>query len=408
MTLKTVSMFKHIPAYPGDPILSLMEDFERDPRADKVSLSIGIYFDNDGRLPVIRAVRAAEQALLQELGSRPYLPMEGLGDYRSAVQKLVFGETHEVVRNGCVATVQTIGGSGALKVGSDFLKRYFHDSEVWISDPTWDNHRTLFEGAGFKVNTYPYYDTASGRIRFDDLLATFRGLPPRSIVLMHACCHNPTGVDLSHDEWTQLIDAIRDRDLIPFIDMAYQGFGQGLDADAFAPRALAHAGVPLFVANSFSKNFSLYGERCGGLSVVCADAQEAQRMLGQLKSSVRANYSSPPTHGARIVERVLNTPELHRQWETELAEMRDRIKAMRQALHAQLSTLLPDRDLRFYLNQNGMFSYTGLSADQVARLRAQHGVYLVRSGRMCIAGLSSMNVHHVAKSIAECVTTSEL
>lgn len=393
-------MFEHIPAYPGDPILSLMEDFQRDTRPNKVSLSIGIYFDDDGRLPVMKAVRTAETALLQEIGPRSYLPMEGMADYRAAVQKLAFGPTHEAVTSGRIATIQTIGGSGGLKVGGDFLKRYFPDSQVWVSDPTWENHRAMFEGAGFPVNLYPYYDAATGGLRFEEMLATFKTLPARSIVLMHASCHNPTGVDLSQDQWKQLIPVIAERGLIPYVDMAYQGFGDGLVEDAFAPRALADAGVRFFLANSFSKSFSLYGERCGGLSVVCGSAEEAGRVLGQLKSAVRANYSSPPTHGPRIVTRVLSTPELYAQWDAELAEMRGRIKAMREALHASLAERLPGRDFGYFLTQRGMFSYTGLTPEQVDRLREEHAVYLVRSGRMCIAGLSTRNVAYVAQAMA--------
>jgi len=393
-------MFSHVPAYPGDPILSLMEDFQADPRPNKVSLSIGIYFDDDGKLPVMDAVRQAESSLLQSIGPRSYLPMEGFAPYRQAVQKLVFGPTHEAVASGRIATLQTLGGSGGLKVGGDFLKRYFPESQVWVSDPTWENHRAMFEGAGFKVNTYPYYDPATGGLRFDAMLETIRGLPKHSIVLMHASCHNPTGVDLTQDQWKQIVPVIAERELIPYVDMAYQGFGDGVDEDAFAVRALADAGVRFFCSNSFSKSFSLYGERCGGLSVVCKDKEEADRVLGQLKSAVRANYSSPPTHGARIVAQVLETLELRARWEAELAAMRGRIKDMRQRLHAALTAKLPGRDFGYFLTQRGMFSYTGLSPEQVDRLLKEHAVYLVRSGRMCIAGLSTKNVEYVAEAMA--------
>ncbi|WP_038211830.1 aromatic amino acid transaminase [Xenophilus azovorans] len=393
-------MFSHVPAYPGDPILSLMEDFQADPRPNKVSLSIGIYFDDDGKLPVMEAVRQAESSLLQSIGPRSYLPMEGFAPYRQAVQKLVFGAAHEAVASGRIATLQTLGGSGGLKVGGDFLKRYFPESQVWVSDPTWENHRAMFEGAGFKVNTYPYYDPATGGLRFDAMLETIRGLPKHSIVLMHASCHNPTGVDLTQEQWKRIIPVIAERELIPYVDMAYQGFGDGVDDDAFAVRALADAGVRFFCSNSFSKSFSLYGERCGGLSVVCKDKEEADRVLGQLKSAVRANYSSPPTHGARIVTQVLETPELRAKWEAELGAMRGRIKDMRQRLHAALMKKLPGRDFGYFLTQRGMFSYTGLSPEQVDRLLKERAVYLVRSGRMCIAGLSTKNVEYVAEAMA--------
>ena len=393
-------MFKHVDAYPGDPILTLNEDFQKDPRQGKINLSIGIYFDEEGRLPVMDAVRQAETALLSGIGPKPYLPMSGAPDYRQAIQQLLFGAQHEAVTSGRIATIQTIGGSGALKVGGDFLKRYFPDSQVWVSDPTWENHRAMFEGAGFKVNTYPYYDPATGGLRFDAMLETIRGLPKHSIVLMHASCHNPTGVDLTQDQWKQIVPVIAERELIPYVDMAYQGFGDGVDDDAFAVRALADAGVRFFCSNSFSKSFSLYGERCGGLSVVCKSKEEADRVLGQLKSSVRANYSSPPTHGARIVTQVLETPELKAKWEAELGAMRGRIKDMRQRLHAALTAKLPGRDFGYFLTQRGMFSYTGLSPEQVDRLLKEHAVYLVRSGRMCIAGLSTKNVEYVAEAMA--------
>ncbi|WP_119153138.1 aromatic amino acid transaminase [Caldimonas tepidiphila] len=393
-------MFEHVDPYAGDPILTLNEAFGRDPRPNKINLSIGIYFDDAGRLPVMEAVRQAEGELLAAIGPKPYLPMVGAANYREAVQHLLFGRSHEAVQSGRVATIQTIGGSGALKVGGDFLKRYFPDSQVWVSDPTWDNHRAMFEGAGFQVNTYPYYDAATGGLRFDEMLAAFEALPEQSIVLLHACCHNPTGVDLTREQWARLVPVIVARRLIPYVDIAYQGFGDGIDEDAFAIRALADAGASLFVANSFSKSFSLYGERCGGLSVVCPDAAQAALVLGQLQVAIRRNYSSPPTHGGQIVARVLQTPVLRANWEAELAGMRGRIQAMRAELHRVLSAKLPGRDFGYFLTQCGMFSYTGLSAAQVDRLREEHAVYLVRSGRMCVAGLNSANVEQTAVAMA--------
>ena len=393
-------MFEHIDAYAGDPILTLNEAFGRDARSHKINLSIGIYFDDAGRLPVMGAVREAEAAMLQGIGARPYQPMEGAANYRLAVQHLLFGPTHEAVTSSRIATVQTIGGSGGLKVGGDFLKRYFPQSQVWVSDPTWDNHRAMFEGAGFQVNTYPYYDSATGGLKFDEMLAAFKALPVHSIVLLHACCHNPTGVDLSAAQWAELIPVIRERQLLPYIDIAYQGFGDGIEQDAHAIRALADAGITFFCASSFSKSFSLYGERCGALSVVCPDAAQAERVLGQLRATVRKNYSSPPTHGGQIVARVLQTPELRAQWAAELDTMRARILAMRQRLHAVLSAKLPGRNFDCFINQRGMFSYTGPTAEQVDRLREEHAVYLVRSGRMCVAGLNSSNVEATAVAMA--------
>jgi aromatic-amino-acid transaminase len=393
-------MFEHIDRYAGDPILTLNEAFGRDLRPNKINLSIGIYFDDAGRLPVMSAVREAEASMAQAIGPRPYQPMEGAVNYRQAAQHLLFGEAHEAVTGGRIATVQTIGGSGGLKVGADFLKRWFPQSKVWVSDPTWDNHRAMFEGAGFSVHTYPYYDETTGGLRFDEMLATLRTLPERSIVLLHACCHNPTGVDLSADQWAALIPLIRDRGLLPYVDIAYQGFGDGIDADAFAVRALADAGVPFFCAASFSKSFSLYGERCGALHVVCPDAGEADLVLGQMRATVRRNYSSPPTHGGQIVARVLQTPELRLRWAEELDAMRARIQAMRARLHEVLSARLPGRDVSYFLTQRGMFSYTGLSAEQVDRLREEHAVYVLRSGRMCVSGLNGSNVEATAIAMA--------
>ncbi len=393
-------MFEHIDVYAGDPILTLNEAFGRDARAHKINLSIGIYFDDAGRLPVMGAVREAEAAMLQGIGARPYQPMEGAANYRLAVQHLLFGPAHQAVTSGRIATVQTIGGSGGLKVGGDFLKRYFPQSQVWVSDPTWDNHRAMFEGAGFQVNTYPYYDGATGGLKFDEMLAAVKTLPALSIVLLHACCHNPTGVDLSAAQWDELIPVIRERQLLPYVDIAYQGFGDGIEEDAHAIRALADAGITFFCASSFSKSFSLYGERCGALSVVCPDAAQAERVLGQLRATVRKNYSSPPTHGGQIVSRVLQTPALRAQWAAELDTMRERILSMRQRLHAVLSAKLPDRNFDCFINQRGMFSYTGLTPEQVDRLREEHAVYLVRSGRMCVAGLNSSNVEATAVAMA--------
>ena len=393
-------MFEHIDAYPGDPILTLNENFQKDPRTAKVNLSIGIYFDADGKIPVMQAVREAETALQRDIGPKPYLPMVGMAPYRDAVQALVFGADHPARASGRIATVQTLGGSGALKIGADFLKRYFPDAQVWLSDPSWENHRFIFERAGFAVNTYPYYDEATGGLKFDAMLAAIDALPRRSIVLLHACCHNPTGVDLDDAQWLKLIDVLEARELLPFVDMAYQGFGAGLEADAFAVRELARRGLPALVANSFSKNFSLYGERVGGLSVICEDADAADRVLGQLAGAVRSNYSNPPIHGAKIVATVLDTPELRKAWEQELASMCRRIAKMRQLIHDGLRDHVRGEALTRYVKQRGMFTYTGLAESQVEALREQHGVYILRSGRMCVAGLNDANVGVVADAIA--------
>ena len=393
-------MFKHVPPFAGDPILSLNEDFQKDPRPNKINLSIGIYFDDAGRIPVMDSVRRAEAMVVAKGGPKPYLPIEGAANFRSAVQQLLFGADHEAVTSGRVATIQSVGSSGGLKVGADFIARYFPGSAVWVSDPTWDNHRSMFEGAGITVNTYPYYDPATGGLKFDAMLATLRSLPAKSIVLLHACCHNPTGVDLTSAQWDALIPVLRERGLIPYLDLAYQGFGDGIEADARSVRALASAGLSFFVANSFSKSMSVYGERCGALSVVCPDAAQAGLVLGQLKFTVRRNYSSPPIHGGQIVATVLTDPALRASWEAELGAMRKRILAMRKQLHAVLSAKLPGRDFGYFLTQRGMFSYTGMTAEQADRLREEHAVYMLRSGRICVAGLNSSNVEATAAAMA--------
>lgn len=393
-------MFQHVDAYAGDPILSLNEAFQKDPRAGKINLSIGIYFDNDGRIPMLPSVRAAELAVVEAAGARPYLPMEGAANFRSAVQGLLFGAGHPAIAAGRIATIQGVGSSGGLKVGADLLKRYFPDSKVYLSDPTWDNHRAVFEGSGHVCETYPYYDPATGGLRFDALLAFFQQLPARSVVLMHACCHNPTGVDLTADQWRALVPVIRERQLLPFLDLAYQGYGDGIEEDAFAVRLLADEGLSFLIANSFSKSMSLYGERCGALSVVCPDADQAARVLGQLKFMIRRNYSNPPLHGGQIVAKVLTDPQLRAMWEAEVAEMRGRIQSMRQALYRVLAAKLPDRDFNYFLTQRGMFSYTGLSPEQAERLKTEFGVYILRSGRMCVAGLNTRNVEATAEAMA--------
>lgn len=393
-------MFQHLDPYAGDPILSLNEAFQKDPRPNKVNLSIGIYFDDEGRIPVLDCVRQAEAQMLAEGGAKSYLPIEGSAATRQAVQHLLFGAGHEAVTSGRVATLQTVGSSGGLKVGGDFLRRWFPDSQVWVSDPTWDNHRAMFEGAGLTVNTYPYYDPATGGLRFEAMLDTLGRLPERSVVLLHACCHNPTGVDLGSGQWQRLIPVLKARGLLPFLDLAYQGYGDGIEEDAFAVRALAASGLAFFVANSFSKSMSVYGERAGALSVVCADAAEADLVLGQMKATVRRNYSSPGLHAAGIVSRVLTDPVLRASWEADVAAMRLRILGMRQRLHDVLAAKLPGRDLGYFLSQRGMFSYTGLSAAQVDRLREEFGVYLVRSGRICVAGLNNGNVERTAQAMA--------
>lgn len=394
-------MFEHVDAYAGDPILSLMEDFIADTRSDKVNLSIGLYYNEAGIVPQLSAVAEARNRLnTQAQQASLYLPMEGLKEYRQAIMPLLFGAQHPVLQAGHVAAIQTPGGSGALRIGADFLHHYFAQSTVWVSDPTWENHVAIFNGAGLSVKTYPWFDSVSKGVNFPALCEALNRLPARDIVLLHPCCHNPTGADLTTEQWATVTDILQARGLIAFLDIAYQGFADGMEDDACAIRMLADASVPMLVSNSFSKIFSLYGERVGGLSVVCENADSASRVLGQLKASVRRNYSSPPGFGARLVATVLNDTELTARWLAEVETMRLRIIAMRQALVSQLKITLPTGNFDYLLRQRGMFSYTGFSADQVAQLRKQHGVYLIASGRMCVAGLSQRNVARVAQAFA--------
>lgn len=394
-------MFEHVETYAGDPILSLTESFNQDIRPDKVNMGIGVYYNDQGCIPIMRAVKIAEHNLAQSPSPYNYLPMEGIAAYRMAVQRLIFGERHPALIAERVATIQSIGGSGALRIGADFLKRYFPTSQVWVSDPTWENHVAIFENAGFTVNRYPYFDRSLGGVNINALLNCLNDLTPHSIVILHPCCHNPTGSDLTAEQWDQIIALVNERQLIPFIDTAYQGFGNTLDDDAYAIRAMAKSGSAFLVSNSFSKIFSLYGKRCGGLSIVTGSRAEAERVLGQLKLTVRRHYSSPPTHGARLITTVLTDPTLYTMWKDEVEEMRLRIKEMRQSLVDILTAELPHADFSHILKQQGMFSYTGFSPEQVTALREQFAIYLVNSGRMCVAGLNQRNVERVGKAFAK-------
>lgn len=397
-------MFQHVDTYAGDPILSLMEEFGKDQRSHKVNLSIGLYYNEDNIVPQLNAVKAAYKNIEASNDQvKLYLPMDGLKSYNQATQALVLGQQSQARRDGRAVTIQTLGGSGALKVGADFLKKYFPESDVWVSQPTWENHIAIFNGAGLHTHFYPYFDAATNGVNVPAMLEKLSQLPAKSIVLLHPCCHNPTGADLTTAEWDQVIEALQKQDLIPFLDIAYQGFGQGLEEDAYAIRALDQAGMNFIVSNSFSKIFSLYGERIGGLTFVCDDQATAQKVLGQLKATVRRIYSSPATTGALLVDNVLNDADLTAQWQAELTEMRERIIKMRQILNEKLSQALPERDFSYLVKQQGMFSYTGLTAEQVDILKDQYAIYLVRSGRMCAAGLNLSNIDYVAESIAEVI-----
>ncbi|MGA0611842.1 amino acid aminotransferase [Caldimonas sp. KR1-144] len=397
------SLFAAVEMAPRDPILGLNEQFNADPNPNKVNLGVGVYYDENGKLPLLKCVAAAEKQLVEAAKPRGYLPIDGIAAYDKAVQGLVFGAEHPAVTGGRIATVQGLGGTGGLKIGADFLKRLNPAAKVLISDPSWENHRALFTNAGFTVETYPYYDAAkrdSGGINFEGMLAALNAAPAGTVVVLHACCHNPTGYDLDAAQWAQVIAAVKSRGLVPFLDMAYQGFGAGIAEDGAVVGKFLAAGMDFFVSTSFSKSFSLYGERVGALSVVCESKDEAARVLSQLKIVIRTNYSNPPTFGAQVVATVLTTPALRAQWEEELAGMRQRIKRMRGLLVEKLAAAGVKQDMSFIARQQGMFSYSGLGKEQMQRLRSEFGVYGVDSGRICVAALNEKNIDAVAKAIA--------
>ena len=396
----TSSIFSAVELAPRDPIIGLNELFNADARTTKVNLGVGVYFDDNGKIPLLAAVKAAEKARLEAMPARGYQPIEGPAVYGKAVQDLLFGKDSPLLAEGRVATAQALGGTGALRVGADYLKRLLPDATVYISDPSWENHRALFEAAGFPVESYPYYDAATRGVNFDGMKAKLNALPAGSIVVLHACCHNPTGADLTKDQWVQTIEAIRERGLVPFIDMAYQGFADGIAEDALALNLFTASGLQFFVASSFSKSFSLYGERVGALSVVTASKDESTRVMSQIKRVIRTNYSNPPTHGGAVVAAVLSSPELRQQWENELAGMRVRIREMRSSLVEKLAARGTAQDFSFVTAQRGMFSYTGLSAEQVARMQSEFGVYAVNTGRICVAALNTKNIDYVAEAVA--------
>lgn len=400
-----MSLFAAVEMAPRDPILGLNEQFNADPNPAKVNLGVGVYYDENGKLPLLRCVAQAEHAMLEAPKARGYLPIDGIAAYDKAVQGLVFGADSAVLAAKRVATVQAIGGTGGLKIGADFLKRLNPDAQVLISDPSWENHRALFTNAGFTVGTYPYYDAARRGIAVDAMLAALNEATAGTIVVLHACCHNPTGYDLSPAQWDQVVAAVKARGLVPFLDMAYQGFGEGIAEDGAVIQQFLAAGLDFFVSTSFSKSFSLYGERVGALSVVCASADEAVKVLSQLKIVIRTNYSNPPTHGAQVVATVLSTPALRQLWEEELAGMRLRIRAMRGALVTALQAAGVTADLSFVTRQKGMFSYSGLNAPQMQRLRSEFGIYGVDSGRICVAALNEKNLPAVAAAMAAVMKT---
>jgi aromatic-amino-acid transaminase len=395
-----MSLFSAVEMAPRDPILGLNEQFAADTHPLKVNLGVGVYYDDNGKLPLLQCVQQAEKALMDKPTARAYLPIDGIAAYDNGVKALVFGDDSEPLQSGRVATVQAIGGTGGLKIGADFLKRLSPNAKVLISDPSWENHRALFTNAGFEVGTYAYYDAAKRGVNFDGMLADLNAAAAGTIVVLHACCHNPTGYDLNPAQWDQVIAVIQGKGLTPFLDMAYQGFGFGIAEDGAVIAKFVASGLNFFVSTSFSKSFSLYGERVGALSVLCADKEEASRVLSQLKIVIRTNYSNPPTHGGAVVAAVLGNPELRALWEQELGDMRVRIKDMRQKLVNGLKLAGVQQDMSFITTQIGMFSYSGLSKDQMVRLRTEFGVYGTDTGRMCVAALNSKNIDHVCKSIA--------
>ena len=395
-----MSLFSAVELAPRDPILGLNEAFNADPRPTKVNLGVGVYTNEEGRIPLLRAVREAEKARVEAALPRGYLPIDGIAAYDAAVQSLLLGKDSPLIASGRVVTAQALGGTGALKIGADFLKRVNPNAMVAISDPSWENHRALFEGAGFEVVNYPYYEAATHGVNFDGMLAALNRYAPGTIVVLHACCHNPTGVDLTDAQWAQVAETVKARNLVPFLDIAYQGFGDGIDADAAAVRLFAAAELNVFVSSSFSKSFSLYGERVGALSIITTSKEESTRVLSQLKRVIRMNYSNPPTHGGAVVAAVLASSELRATWEQELGEMRDRIRAMRNGLVERLKAAGVERDFSFVDKQRGMFSYSGLTALQVDRLREEFGIYAVSTGRICVAALNTRNLDVVANAIA--------
>jgi aromatic-amino-acid transaminase len=399
-TTPTPSLFAAVEMAPRDPILGLTEAFNADTNPGKVNLGVGVYYGNDGKIPLLAAVKMAEKARVDAAPPRGYQPIEGSAAYNQAVQKLLFGQDSPLLADGRVITAQCLGGTGALKVGADYLKRLSPNAKVYISDPSWENHKALFESAGFVVESYPYYDATTRGVNFAGMKASLLGLPAGSIVVLHACCHNPTGADLTADQWKDVVAAVRDRNLVAFIDMAYQGFADGIEQDTLALKLFADSGLQFFISSSFSKSFSLYGERVGALSVVTASKDESARVLSQVKRVIRTNYSNPPTHGGAIVAAVLSSPELRKMWEDELAGMRDRIRAMRTGLVDRLKARGVAQDFSFVAKQRGMFSYTGLTATQVEQMRADFGIYAVSTGRICLAALNDKNADYVADAIA--------
>ena len=395
-----MNLFASVQLAPKDPIFGLTEAYTADQRPGKVNLGVGVYYTDDGKVPLLKAVLAAEQEVVAKQSPRAYIPIEGPNPYNSAVQNLLFGADSPLIKAGRVVTAECLGGTGALRVGGDFVKRLDTGAPAAISAPSWENHRGIFESAGYQVLEYTYFDPKTRGVDFDGMVKSLESFPAKTLVILHACCHNPTGADLTAEQWKKIISICQTRQLIPFLDIAYQGFASGIEQDGAAVRMFADSGMSFFVSSSFSKSFSLYGERVGAISIVTQSKEESTRVLSQLKRVIRTNYSNPPTHGAAIVATVLNSPTLRQMWEDELAEMRERIKAMRHGLNQKLAASGVQQDFSFIEAQRGMFSYSGLTADQVAKLQEQDGIYALSTGRICVAALNTKNLDRVAQAIA--------
>ena len=398
-----MNLFSSVQLAPKDPIFGLTEAYTADQRPTKVNLGVGVYYTDEGKVPLLKAVLEAEREIVAKEAPRAYIPIEGPNPYNSAVQNLLFGADSPLIKDGRVVTAECLGGTGALRVGGDFVKRLEPQAKAAISSPSWENHRGIFEAAGYEVLEYTYFDPKTRGVDFDGMVKSLESFPPKTLVILHACCHNPTGADLTKEQWQKIISICQNKQLIPFLDLAYQGFAEGIEADGTAVRMFAQSGLSFFVSSSFSKSFSLYGERVGALSIVTQSKEESTRVMSQLKKVIRTNYSNPPTHGAAIVAMVLNSPKLRQMWEDELAQMRDRIKAMRQGLKQKLAAAGVQQDFSFIEAQRGMFSYSGLTADQVSKLQEQDGIYALSTGRICVAALNTKNIDRVAQAIARVV-----
>ena len=397
-------MFKHLNAVSGDPLLALIVAHQQDPNPKKIDLGVGVYKDDNGHTPILNTVKKAEAILLEQEASKSYLGIYGAAEFEPIIQNLLFGEDHALVSSGRIRSTQTPGGTGALKVAADFISANLKGARLWVSDPTWGNHKSIFDSAGVEIINYPYYDPATNGLRFDDMMAKLEAeVKEGDVLLVHACCHNPTGIDLQLEHWKVLTEFVKAKGLLPLVDAAYQGFGDGLDEDMAGLRYMADNVSNMLIANSFSKNFGIYRERCGGLSIMAESADEANTAFSIVGQAIRANYSMPPSHGAAVVYTIMSNPELKAEWEDEVAQMRDRINGLREKLVTKLAASGVSKDFAFIQDQRGMFSYSGLTLEQVRTLRSEYSIYIADTGRMSIAGVSDDNIDYLCESIAKVV-----